>query len=166
MRRWFLLFLVFSQNLSANPFSLGFILGDPSGISAKYDLTERTAIDGGVGFSYGWWGGRSFHLYGDHLWFFPNAFQGKGEFPSQIVPYVGAGGILFISTSDSWNRKHYRYYRDDRSVINLGFRVPLGLYWKIKDAPVSIYLEITPGISLIPDSYGLIQGGIGARYHF
>ena len=56
---------------STHGFGLGFILGDPTAITAKQYLDHNQAFD--LGFGYDW--GHSVMLYGDYLFHFPGGIQ-------------------------------------------------------------------------------------------
>jgi len=45
-----------------------------------------------------------------------------------------------------------------------GVQVPLGIAWIPKETPVDIFLEVCPGISLIPSVRFAPGGGLGIRY--
>ena len=124
-------------------FGLGVILGEPSGISGKSWLNQRSAIDGGLSWSFR--GDGSFHIHADYLWHFHDAVESTERF----VPYVGIGGRL-ATTSDA--------------VI--GVRIPVGLLWWPKGAPVDVFVEIVPILDLAPATEFHGNGGIGARYYF
>jgi hypothetical protein len=47
-----------------------------------------------------------------------------------------------------------------------GIQVPLGFSWIPKRAPIDVFVQIEPGISIIPDMHFAPGGGIGIRYWF
>lgn len=135
---------------------LGIILGEPTGFTAKLYQGRSNAFDFGLAYSFG-----SFMLiYSDYLWHFPGAF-GKGQpVVAELSPYVGLGGLLFISSVD--NRKGKAYFD---SSVGFGARIPLGIEWLPGRAPLGVFVEVVPGIGVIPGAFAFVQGGIGIRIY-
>ncbi|MDK2976014.1 MAG: hypothetical protein PWP06_489, partial [Candidatus Marinimicrobia bacterium] len=50
--------------------------------------------------------------------------------------------------------------------VQVGIRVPVGLVHELESAPIDIFLEIVPGLNLIPETNFGINGGLGVRYYF
>ena len=132
---------VFAQD---SGLGLGLIFGEPTGLSAKMWTSERTAIDAAVAWSFsgaGW-----FHLHADFLMHNYDLISvSEGALPI----YYGLGAFTTFS-----------------SEFGLGARVPLGIAYQFEGAPVDIFAEIAPGLSLLPDLTFYIGGVIGARYYF
>lgn len=139
----------------------GLILGEPSGFTAKRWLDPKSAIDLGLAFSF-----NSFVLfYGDYLLHFPNGFaKANDRFIQQLTPYVGAGATMLISTNSS--RTDGKYFTTGGSSVGFGFRLPVGIEWRPAQPPLGIFLELVPGMGLIPSTFGFFQGGLGARWYF
>jgi hypothetical protein len=140
------LITLFSVSISAQDkgLGLGLIFGEPTGLSAKLWTSERTAIDAAVAWSFvgsGW-----LHLQADFLMHNYDIIDvSQGALPL----YYGAGAFLGFSTD-----------------LGLGARIPLGMAYQFEGAPVDIFAEIAPGISLLPEIKFYIGGGIGVRYFF
>ena len=123
---------------------LGLIFGEPTGLSAKLWTSQRTALDAAVAWSFsgaGW-----LHVQSDfliHNYDLLDVSSGK------LPVYYGVGAFLAFS-----------------SDLGLGARVPVGLAYQFEDAPVDIFFELAPGLSLLPDLAFYIGGGLGARYFF
>jgi len=142
---------------------LGFILGEPTGLTAKYFVDTKHAIDFGLAYSFG-----SFVLiYIDYLWHYYDPFRSSrkksDKFLRQLSLYVGAGGALLIAGSSTSNRA---FTNNGRNSVGVGFRIPLGIEWRPGDPSIGIHLELAPGIGLVPGLYGFLMGGIGIRYYF
>jgi hypothetical protein len=45
-----------------------------------------------------------------------------------------------------------------------GIQVPLGIAWIPRDAPIDIFLQVEPGISVIPSVHFAPGGGFGIRF--
>lgn len=131
----------YSQN---NGFGAGIILGEPTGISAKYWTGNTTAFDGAVAWSFVNEG--AFHIHLDYILHnFDLITVPEGRLPF----YYGIGGRIKAS-------------KDAR----IGARVPLGLAYLFNDAPVDIFIEVVPLLDLAPKTAFRINAAIGARYYF
>jgi hypothetical protein len=69
----------------------------------------------------------------------------KGQLPF----YFGLGAKLLLA-----------------SDLGLGIRIPVGLAYLFESAPFDIFVEIVPGLDLLPGTDFGIDGAIGARYYF
>jgi hypothetical protein len=148
MKKLVVLFVtgLFAMNISAQAdgFGLGVILGEPTGLSAKYWLTEKTAVDGGVAWSM--YDQGALHVHADFLMHSFNLIHvSKGKLPL----YFGLGARLKLS--------------DD---TQLGVRIPFGLAYLVDGAPLDIFLEIVPILDLIPATSFNMNGAVGIRYFF
>lgn len=142
------------------PFGLGIVAGDPTAITGKYWLHQDDAVDFGLAFSVN----DATLLYGDYLVHYPGAFKQKGKFINELNPYVGVGGVLAATSSS--RSDNYRYYGRSSGSLGLGVRVPFGVEWQPVKPPLGIFAEIVPGISVVPTTGLVVQGGIGIRYYF
>lgn len=148
-RLWLLgaLLFVMMRNQGAaqdQGFGLGVIFGEPTGLSGKYWISQRNAVDGGLAWSFKKNG--YLHLHGDYLWHFTGVFPDA----DRLVLYAGPGGrIGFAGT---------------QSVI--GIRIVGGLAYDIRGAPMDVFFEIAPVVDLLPQTAGSLNGGIGVRYYF
>jgi hypothetical protein len=144
-------------------FGLGFVLGNPSGLSAKLPAGEINAFHFILAYDQGRnWGNRGWgdnncgtnnndchgrlYLGGDYVWYNYNAIPvSKGRLPFYYGPGVWA------------------------SVANntgAGVRFALGLEYQFATAPFDIFLEIAPGIRVIPNTNGYVSSGLGGRFFF
>ncbi|MEW6305517.1 MAG: hypothetical protein AB1705_18730, partial [Verrucomicrobiota bacterium] len=131
---------------STDGFGVGTILGEPTGLSLKYWLTAKSAVDGGVAWSFK--DNDSFHLHGDYLWHnFDLLPVNKGRLPF----YFGVGGRVL--------------FEEDRDT-RFGVRGPVGLAYMFANAPVDIFVEVAPIIDITPKTKLTFNGGIGVRYYF
>ncbi len=141
-----LIILTFSINAFSqdNGFGAGIILGEPTGISAKYWTSNTTAFDGAIAWSFVNEG--AFHIHLDYILHnFDLIKVPEGRLPF----YYGIGGRIKAS-------------KDAR----IGARVPLGLAYLFDNAPVDIFLEVVPLLDLVPKTAFRINAAIGARYYF
>jgi hypothetical protein len=131
----------------AGKFGLGIMLGEPTGLSAKYWLNDTLAIDGAAGWSF--YEDSEFYLHSDLLVHkFDLIPVPKGKLPF----YVGGGAFV--------------RFRDEHHDNEAGVRVPVGLEYLFENAPVDIFVEFAPGIELTPTTRADFSGGIGIRFWF
>ena len=140
-------------------FGLGIMLGEPSGISGRLNLSPKAALDFGLAFSVN----SDVTFLVDYLFQFPRAFHSTSQFVSQITPYLGIGGVLALGTQTTLYRAGFRY--STGSAI-FGVRIPVGLEWRPSTPSLGVFLEIAPGLLILPSTQGLVQGDIGIRFYF
>jgi hypothetical protein len=126
-------------------FGLGIIVGQPTGLSAKYWLSSNNALDFGLGYSFEKNSRMSLHV--DYLFHARNLFNTS----ENISLHYGPGGRL-------------RLVEDGES--RLGVRFDVGLTWVPRNSPVDVFLEIAPLLDIIPETKFSFNGGIGVRYYF
>ncbi len=148
-----------SAHASDGRFGLGFILGDPTAISAKWYTTSERAYDLQVSFVHD----DFFLVYGDSLFHFP-AMLGNGKFAQRIAPYFGFGAFGVFASNNDHPKGNYFDKRDNKAAI--GVRIPFGMEWIWDKAPLGVGVEVTPGVVVAPATIGFLQGGITLRYYF
>ena len=137
---------LFSMGLFAQSsgFGLGAVFGEPTGLSAKVWTGDKTAIDGALAWSF--YSPGFLHLHADFLIHnFDLIDVNEGKLPL----YFGFGAFVNFA-----------------SDLGLGIRIPLGLAYHFDSAPLEIFAEVVPGLSLLPATDFYIGGGIGIRYYF
>jgi len=129
-----------SGGLKAQSTELGVIIGEPTGVSAKFWTSGRTAADLGVAWSLG--GSGNMHLHSNYLWHF--------WMQSGTAFYLGLGGRLL--------------FKDD---MEFAARIPLGLQLNL-DRRLALFFELAPTLPIIPETgSGFdINGGAGVRLRF
>jgi hypothetical protein len=129
----------------SNGFGLGIIVGQPTGISAKYWISSNNALDFGLGYSFE--RNSRMSLHADYLFHARNIFNTN----ENISLHYGPGGRLrLVETGDS----------------RLGVRFDVGLTWVPRNSPVDVFLEIAPLLDIIPETKFSFNSGIGVRYYF
>jgi hypothetical protein len=138
--------MIFAGSAAAQGnFGLGIILGEPTGVSGKLWLSERSAIDMAAAWSFGGHDD-AFHLHADYLLHnFDLISVSKGRLPI----HFGVGARV--------------KFEDDSK---LGVRVPVGLTYIFDGAPLDIFFEIAPILDLIPDTEFEANAAIGIRFFF
>ncbi len=139
--------------IAAGNFGLGFVLGDPSGITAKYFLGSDHAIAAGVGDA----AGHGLYLNVDYLKHF------RGLFPvPEMTFYLGGGGAFHHYHRD----RHVRVWDDEDEENRLETRMPFGINYVFKPVPIEAFLELVPALEIVPDVDFRMRAGLGARYYF
>jgi len=126
-------------------FGLGIIIGEPTGISFKDWVSEKNAVDGGLAWSFTRNG--TFHVHADYLWHVFHVFATEERIPV----YFGIGGRIKTGHNDD---------------AQLGVRVPVGIGYLVKDAPVDLFFEIAPIVDLAPKTDLEANAGVGVRFWF
>ena len=133
---------------------LGVILGEPTGLSAKYWTTTNTALDFGAAWSFEKDG--NFHLHCDYLYHNFEIFKvDEGSLPL----YFGIGGRVRFEDNGSKDI-------DDNHGTRVGLRLVLGLEYLVAAYPMSVFFEIAPIVDVAPKTVGSMNGGLGIRYVF
>lgn len=146
MKRFLILMLaVFSLLYSSS--ELGIILGEPTGLNYRKWVSASNAIDISVGWSFNTKNNDHFDIHGGYLFHQRSDIRIDGQ---RMPFYFGPGGRI-------------KFGEDE---IILGFRVPLGLYYKFRNVPFSMFFELAPGMNITPSTDFDITGGLGFRYVF
>lgn len=125
-------------------FGIGFILGEPTGISFKKWTGRQTAVDGALAWSFV--NEDSLHLHVDYL---VHNFDLIEVDRVKLPVYFGLG---------------VRLKAEDKSKF--GFRIPVGISYFFEKAPLDIFVELAPLFDLVPETKFSISGGVGIRYYF
>jgi hypothetical protein len=131
----------------------GLIIGEPTGVSAKYYLADDTAVDLAIG---GAIVGRGIQVHGDYLWH-PFILEQKESFALPF--YFGVGGRILNHDGGGGDDDHVR----------LGVRAPVGILFDFTRVPLDVFAELAGVLDYRTkgDHFGLdINAGIGARYYF
>jgi hypothetical protein len=127
-------------------FGAGVMIGEPTGVSLKYWLDERSAIDGVVGWSFE--GRDDLHLHADYLYhIFDLVDVGRDRF----AVYFGGG---------------LRYKLVEHRSDWFGLRGVGGVSYAFREIPVDVFLELGPVFDVTPDRRLTLGAGVGARFWF
>ncbi|MFW6288353.1 MAG: hypothetical protein ACOC2Q_01075 [Spirochaetota bacterium] len=118
---------------------LGVIVGQPTGLSAISWLGGGNALDFVAAWSFQDSG--SFYVHADYQ------FHGYVDRPMTL--FSGLGGFVLL--------------QDDPA---LGIRIPLGVSFLFQRAPLDLFFEVAPGMTLAPSTDFFIGGGVGLRFYF
>jgi hypothetical protein len=119
---------------------LGVVLGEPTGITARF-------MRGGNNFqahaAWSFSGDGALQLNGDYL------RSGKIDTEPMMPFYFGLGVMVKFAKKSE-----------------MGLRFPIGLNHFFKSDPFEIFGEIVPIFRLVPDTSFKLGGGVGIRYYF
>jgi hypothetical protein len=156
-----------AQAHAQNGFSLGLVLGDPTGVTLRGGLGERHAIQAHFGFS---------PFPGDAVvamvdWTYDAWDFLRHNTKASLLFYFGAGGKAewFTGTYYAYEYDHHHSF-PDKSHFGLGVRGLVGLRASFRKAPFDLFFELAPvGVILVvpnPGAYYDVDLAIGARYRF
>lgn len=129
---------------AAQKYELGVIAGEPTGVSAKLDLKDGTALDAAMAWSFS--GKDELTLHADKLWYRHGVFSMKeGRMPL----YYGVGA---------------RIKTEKKSLA--GVRLPVGAQYFLKDSRLTFFGEIAPILDLVPDTELRFSVALGFRVIF
>jgi hypothetical protein len=132
---------------------VGFIVGEPTGLDAKFFLNNEHALEFGLAWSLS--GQNEMHLQGDYLWHRYDLIDlNNGD----EMPLFFGIGARFVFTEDDPGD-----HNDDDIV---GIRFPIGLEYIFTNYPFDIFAEIVPILDLTPNSDFDLEGAVGARFWF
>ena len=144
------LFLYIPSTLAQTEgFGLGIAAGDPAGVTGKYWLDERQAVDLTLGWATVDHDG--FQINADYL-FHNIDFLKLNDSPLPL--YAGVGPRLIFSD------KHY-----DRDT-SFGLRFPLGITYPFPRDPVEVFAEVVPGFDIAPSATFQLDWDLGFRLYF
>jgi hypothetical protein len=144
-------------------FGLGIVIGDPTGLTAKWWIAQTNALDFGLGFwgygfnnrcfnngtcdGYGYRGG-TFNT--DYLWQ-SNIIRSQ----AQLDWHVGLGGrAVWVNNCAG-------------DCVGVSARAPIGLDLMFNNPNfLEVFFEIAPSFILVPGFWFEIEGGLGVRFYF
>jgi len=128
------------------PFGLGIIVGEPTGINAKFYLNRINAIQASMAWSVE--GNNDIQIQGEYLFHrYDWITVERGELPV----YFGVGGVI-----------SFREAADDI----IGIQFPVGLDYIFDGAPFDVFGQIVPILELAPSTDFQLDAAIGARFFF
>lgn len=139
--------IIFSTGSSfsqSRAFGIGFIVGSPTGLSAKYWTSGINAFDFGLGYSFE--KRDNLYIHSDYLFHIHGALNTA----EKISIYYGPGIRL--------------KFREDNNS-RLGIRGVLGGFWMPRGTIIDVFVEIAPVLDLVPATDFSFDGGIGLRFY-
>ena len=148
-------------------FGIGFVIGDPTGLSAKWWIGGTNALDFGLGFwGYGFndrcWVDNNGATHCDRFGYSNGTFNMDYLWQSNIVRgqaqldwHVGVGGRLtWIGDCNG-------------DCARIGARGAIGLDLMFNNPSfLEVFFEVAPVFVLVPGLWLDIEGGLGVRFYF
>ena len=150
-----------------NGFSLGLILGDPTGVTLRGGIGERSAIQAHFGYSF--FPGDAVATMVDWTYDAWNFLPDNRT--AALLFYFGFGAKLEWLTGRNYVYKYdYNYRYSDRLHFGFGGRGLVGIRVPFHKAPFDLFFELSPIglLVVVPDTgvYYDVDFAIGARYRF
>jgi hypothetical protein len=124
-------------------FGLGFIIGNPTGISMKFWTKETDAVEVAVG-----WKKKETELHADYLW---HNFELLPVENGRLPVFYGLGiGVKLKEDKDN----------------EIGIRTIAGLEYLFPTVPFDFFLQIAPMLQLTPESKVKGEAALGFRFFF
>ena len=142
----FTLFMSGANAAERKRIGLGVIAGEPTGLTGKFMLNDKTGIDGGVGWKTS--GDSEFHIYADYLYHLYDILR----VPQGQLPLYFGAGLRYVD----------RENKDDK----FGVRIPLGIEYLFQNVSLGAFFELVPILNLTPDTDFDLEAGIGIRFFF
>jgi len=127
-------------------FGMGIVIGEPTGLTFALRPDEMNAVQ----FHASW------SLIADRLRLSADYLRtlAVARADGWSVPfYVGLGGLVGA-----------RLEPDE--ALAVGGRVPIGFAVHPADTPIEPFLEVAPGVLILPETVPLFEGALGVRYYF
>jgi hypothetical protein len=119
---------------------IGFIIGEPTGLTTKLKTSERNSLK----FSAAWSLGNYFHFHSDLLHITHHKGTGYMKF---LRFYTGFGGRILLKKRDN---------------PHLGIRIPFGIIYKA--SAMEPFFEIVPVMEIFPKT--ILDFDLAIGFHF
>lgn len=141
------LLFVSSQTTHAQDSNLGVgaVINNPTGLSAKYWVSDDIAVDAAFTFSLAD-NFSQFYLHSDFL-------KHTDTIDSEALKLYYGMGLRLL-----WGD----FYND----VNAGLRWPLGTEYTIENTKIKSFIELAPTLDFSPDASFFFGGAVGIRYYF
>ncbi len=161
-------------------FGIGFVVGEPTALDAKYWTSASTALDFGLGWGFGYnsyYADRcydagyynnnkkycnelGFNGYGNHRYGY-RGLHLHGDYLIHNFNLIRTSEKLPIYYGPGLNLNFWNY-----GDTQLGFRGVIGIAWMPHSTPIDLFFEIAPVLELIPETTLDVNAGLGGRFYF
>lgn len=125
---------------------IGIIVGEPTGLSLKHWIGERTAWDAALAYSF---------VDKEHYYFHANyLYHNTGPFDNMPIPWYWGLGF------------NVRYREKAEDQLRIAGRIPLGLNYMFERFPGEIFIEVSPALDVIPKVDFSFGAAVGFRIYF
>ncbi|MCX7021901.1 MAG: hypothetical protein NTW26_06470 [bacterium] len=143
-----ILALALTASAQVRDFGLGLIIGEPTGLSAKWNFSPPSAIDFHLAWSIL---GGGIAAGADYLFHF-------GWLESPWRPYLGVGGRIAVFEENKGKFPEGGMYVSGRGLI--------GVEYLFLEGHLGASAELGLGLYLIPGMGFDVSGGLALRYYF
>ena len=151
--------LLFGLTAQAEPWGVGVIVGEPTGLSVKHQETPENAVD----FGFAYQANDFIHVHGDYL--FNNNFYNTKDNSIKLDTYYGLGALICIDQKDEY--KWYGRYKEKKDKEHLlGPRIPLGVNADFPTAQVEVFAEAALIVTIYSKTSVDVDAALGVRYEF
>ncbi len=140
-----LCFMISNTQAQKEGFGIGIMIGEPTGINGKYWLTQTTAVDGGIAYSFAK-EHTAVSLHADYLYHINDVIESRYAIPF----YYGFG---------------FRMRFVDGDENSFGARGVAGLVFQSDKIPIDLFFEFVPVFNLFPSTSLGLDLAIGGRYY-
>jgi hypothetical protein len=144
-----------SSTCAQGRFGIGFVVGEPTGVSWKYRMDNGRAVDGALGFS----PFDRYRVHVDYLWHSLPFNERNLQLHYGIGGAIGFGRTEYVVIS---GRRAYLFRNQD---VGLGVRGVVGLTYNIPRSPLDVFVELAPMMILAPGTGLGFDGGLGVRIY-
>ena len=131
--------------------ALGIVLGDPTGLSGRFNLDSEHSLEGALAITSEHYHG--LHLHGTYLWDQARTFHLQNSNPFYM--YYGLGArIISIDRGEH------------DGEIALAARAPIGLLIKINNPNLEFFGELAAALNVTPNVNADLDVAIGCRIRF
>jgi len=138
-------------------FGLGFILGEPTGLSFRWFFHEQQGIDALAAWSWGYDYHARMLFHADYLFRFYDLIPIPA---GDTALYVGPGMRIGAYDHHRWDD------HDPEWWFLVGFRVPGGILYQVKSFPLEVLFEIAFVMDILPEFWPGFNIGLGLRFCF
>lgn len=151
---WWTVGALATAGFAAEPgtWGVGFILGQPTGLSVKHWYAPERAVDAALAWSLG--DHEGFQIHSDLLWHRALSLE-PPEAPLPV--FYGVGARLRAEDSNG---------RGQDEDTEFGLRFPVGLDFEMATSPVELFVELVPVFDLVPATDVDFDAAFGLRYLF
>ena len=156
--------LLLPMTANAEPWGIGVMVGEPTGLSVKHQEKPENAMAFGFAFE----ANDFIHLHGDYL--FNNNFYNTEDNSIKLDTYYGLGALICIDQKDDYEWKrgykgHYYKSKKDKEHL-IGPRVPLGVNADFPTAQVEVFAEAALVVTIYSKTSVDVDAALGVRYEF
>lgn len=142
----------------AGKFGIGISAGEPTGVSMKYWLNKKAALEGVVGYSI-----VNYYDYYDDYYY---EHYNKRDWKYKRSLYLH---LDYLMHHNLVKKLYFTYGVGGKIVFHedvvIGMRIPLGLNYIFTEVPLDVSLDIVPVLNLLPATDFRFDPSISLRFN-